>query len=132
MLVQPQLTGEYYNLEAGDLFSEEDSIIDALWKEQNLENVGKWDRSGARGSERSMSAITYVRDKLLLDPYFVEKESKFTDKMEYHATRGLLRADVLAKVLNLSGPEAIKNIPEFLPETRSQAGAYNKCVSSIL
>ena len=130
VLVQPQLTGEYYNVEAGKMFSDDNSIIDQLWAKHNPKKVEKWDRSGNPGSERCMKAIGYVQKKLLLDPYFVDKDEGFTDGLEHHATRGLMRADVLSKLLNLPGPAYLKTVPGFSPAVRDKDGAYTKCIGS--
>ena len=130
VLVQPQLTGEYYNLEAGELFSKDGSIIDQLWEQHNPKNIDKWHRDGKPGSERCLKAISYVQKQLLLDPYFVDKNARFTDDLEHHAARGLMRADILSKLLNLSGPEYLKSIRGFNSHIRSEDGAYIKCFSS--
>ncbi len=130
VLVQPQLTGEYYNVEAGKMFSADNSIIDQLWAKHNPKEVEKWDRGGKSGSERCMKAIGYVQKQLLLDPYFVDKNEGFTDALEHHATRGLMRADVLSKLLNLQGPAYLKTVSGFSPAVRDKDGAYIKCIGS--
>ena len=130
VLVQPQLTGEYYNVEAGKMFSAEDSIIDQLWA-KHTRDVKKWERpKGKSGSEVCMSAISYVQKQLLLDPYFVDKDEGFTDALENHATRGLMRADVLSKLFNLPGPAYLKNVLDFGPAVRDKDGAYTRCIGS--
>ena len=128
ILIQPQLTGDYQNQEAGTLYYQDGSVIDQISREA-------WGLPFLRaGNVDKFTYVTFVvlpfcgRDRYIYTKWANSPFYAYSDSLETFALQSLTSVSAMNTLL---GGQDVRNIPGFRKEQRTEAYRYHTGGSSM-